>query len=212
MTDAFIPPPRQPSLVRNALRIVMIGLGCVVILLPAWLPNHPDHPIQTGTVEILQSLLLAASTAVVLGASPHAGAYRPVCRIMALGLSAAFLGEIEDFLSQFLKMKFPIGWCIGAVIMVALVIAMKHKRVVSHYLTTLGQHAGSGFIGSALLILYAFNRLMGKQAFWKATLGADFSPAVAKTCSGYLELLACYLIFIGTLGLSITLARRREPS
>ena len=81
-----------------------------------------------------------------------------------------------------------------------------------HFLGVLGNHAGAGFIAAALLIIYVFNRVIGSRAFWKATLGADFSPAIPRTCKGYLELLACYLIFIGTLGLSITLARRRESS
>jgi hypothetical protein len=60
--------------------------------------------------------------------------------------------------------------------------------------------------------LYVFNRVIGNSQFWKVTLGTAFSPEVPKICKSYLELLACYLIFIGILGLSITLARRREPS
>jgi hypothetical protein len=63
-----------------------------------------------------------------------------------------------------------------------------------------------------LLIIYVFNRVIGSQKFWRATLGSTFSADVPKICKSYLELFACYLIFIGILGLSITLARRKEPS
>ncbi len=57
----------------------------------------------------------------------------------------------------------------------------------------------------------AFHRHARAAAFWRASLGEAFSPEIPKICKSYLELLACYLIFIGALGLSLTLARRREP-
>jgi uncharacterized membrane protein len=44
------------------------------------------------------------------------------------------------------------------------------------------------------------------------SLGAAFSPNIPKICKSYLELLACYFLFIGALGLSITMARRQEPT
>jgi hypothetical protein len=189
----------------------MICAGCVAILLPAWLPNRPSVPIGRGTVELLQAFLLAAAAAVMLGAAPHAGAYRPVCRVLALGLIAAFVGEIEDFVSGILRWPFPEKWVIAAILVLALATALKHRRIMVHFIATLGQHAGSGLIAAALLIIYVFNRVIGSAAFWRASLGEAFSPEIPKICKSYLELLACYLIFIGALGLSLTLARRREP-
>jgi hypothetical protein len=190
---------------------LLICGGSVAILLPAWLPNRPAVPIGRGTVELLQSLLLAGAAAVTLGAAPHAGVYRPVCRVLGLGLIAAFVGEIEDFVSGILRWPFPEAWVIAAILLVALVTTLRHRRVMIHFAATLGQHAGSGLIAAALLILYVFNRVIGSAVFWKASLGSSFSPETPKICKSYLELLACYLIFIGALGLSITLARRSEP-
>jgi hypothetical protein len=212
MSDAPPKPQRNPSWSRTLVRLLMICAGCVAILLPAWLPNRPSVPIGRGTVELLQAFLLAASAVVMLGASPHAGSYRPVCRILTLGLIAAFVGEIEDFVSGILGWAFPEGWVIGAILLVALVAAFKHRRVMVHFIATLGQHAGSGLIAAALLIIYVFNRVIGGAAFWKASLGDAFSPDIPKICKSYLELLACYLIFIGVLGLSLTLARRKDPA
>jgi len=183
----------------------------VAILLPAWLPNRPSVPIERGTVELLQAFLLAASATVMLGASSHAGAYRPVCRILGLGLIAAFVGEIEDFVSEILGWKFPEAWVVAFILVIALITALRHRRVTIHFLSTLGNHAGSGLIGAALLIIYVFNRVIGSPKFWEAALGSASSPSIPRICKGYLELLACYLIFIGALGLSITLARRKEP-
>ena len=212
MSDALPKPQRKPSWSRTLVRALLVCAGSVAILLPAWLPNQPTVPIERGTVELLQALLLAASAAVMFGASPHAGHYRPVCRVLGLGLVAAFVGEIEDFVSEILGWKFPEAWVVGLILLVALITTFRHRRVMFDFLASLGNHAGSGLIAAALLILYVFNRVIGSVTFWKASLGSAFSPNIPRICKSYLELLACYLIFIGALGLSITLARRREPS
>lgn len=192
------------------MKTVLICAGSVAILLPAWLPNRPNVQIERATVELLQAFLLAASAAIILGAASHSGPNRPVCRALAFGLIAAFVGEIEDFVSGILGWKFPEAWFVGAILVVTLITIFKHRGVMLHFLKTLGNHAGSGFIASALLILYVFNRVIGSQKFWQATLGPGFPPDIPKICKSYLELLACYLIFIGVLGLSITLARRKS--
>lgn len=212
MSDPPPKPQRNPSLSRTLTRVLLVCAGSVAILLPAWLPNRPQVPIERGTVELLQAGLLAAASVVMFGASSHAGYYRSVCRVLGLGFLAAFVGEIEDFVSGILKWKFPEAWVIAVILLVALIIALRHRMPMLHFFATLGNHAGSGLIGGALLIIYVFNRVIGSPVFWKATLGPAFSPTIPKTCKSYLELLACYFIFIGALGLSITLARRKEAS
>jgi hypothetical protein len=211
VSESTLKPQRKSSWKRTVVRAALICAGSVAILLPAWLPNRPTAPLERGTVELLQAFLLAVSAAIMLGAASHAGQNRPVCRVLAFGLIAGFVGEIEDFISGILGWKFPEAWFVGAILIVALVTVMKHRRVMLHFLTTLGNHAGSGLIASALLILYVFNRVIGSSKFWRATLGPAMDPEIPKICKSYLELLACYLIFVGVLGLSITLARRREP-
>lgn len=203
--------PRTSSWKGNLIKALIIAGGCIAILLPAWLPNKPSAPLSSGTVELLQALLLAAAAAVMFGAQSHTGAYRPVARVLGLGLVAALIGEMEDFLSGFLGIRFPEGPVIALVILFALITAIRHKRVVVHFFSTIGRHAGSGFITAALLIIYVFNRIMGRPKFWQATLGDAYSPEVPVICSGYLELLACYLIFVGSLGFAISMARREEP-
>lgn len=212
MSDALPLSPRNPSWSRTLVRVLLICGGSVAILLPAWLPNRQTLSIERGTVELLQAFLLAAAATVMLGASPHAGPYRPVCRILAMGLIAAFVGEIEDFVSGILGWQFPEAWVAGVILLIALITTIRHRRVMLHFLADLGNHAGAGLIAAALLILYVFNRVIGSATFWQASLGAAFSPNIPKICKSYLELLACYLLFIGVLGLSITLARRHEPT
>jgi hypothetical protein len=211
MSDDPPKPQRNPSWPRTLVRILLICGGTVAILLPAWLPDRPSVPIERGTVELLQAGLLAAAAAVMFGASPHAGVFRPVCQVLALGLIAAFVGEIEDFVSGILGWHFHEAWVVGLILLVALVNTIRHRRVMLQFLSQLGNHASSGLIAAALLIIYVFNRVIGSATFWQASLGAAFSPTVPKICKSYLELLACYFLFIGALGFSITLARRKQP-
>ena len=200
------------SWLRTLVRAALICAGSVAILLPAWLPNRPSAPLERGTVELLQVFLLAAGCAVFFGATAQAGRNRPVCRILGLGLAAAVVGELEDFVTDIMGSPFPETWVIGVILAVALITALRHKKVVVAFIGTVGRHAGAGLIGAALLIIYVFDRVIGGRAFWQAALGPGFASEIPLICKSYLELLACYLIFIGSIGLALTLARREEPA
>lgn len=202
---------RRPSWLRTVVRGLLICAGCLAILLPAWLPNRPSAPLGNGTVALLQALLLSAASAVFFGTTAHAGRNRPICRILALGLAAAVIGKVEDLASLIMGRPFPENWVVGAMLSVALITALRHRRVVVEFVGTLGNHAGSGLIAAALLILYVFDKVIGRQRFWQAALGTAFTPEIPRICRSYLDLLACYLLFIGSIGLALTLARREDP-
>ncbi len=192
------------------LRGLLICAGSVTILLPAWLPNRPGAPLERGTVELMQAALLAAATVVMAGAMAHSGPRRAVCRVLAFGLAAALVGELEDFISGILKWPFPDAWVIGALLGAALITIIRHRWVMLRFFETMGHHAGAGLIAAALLIIYVFNRVIGAPQFWEAVLGDAFSPEIPRICKSYLELLACYFVFVGSLGIAITLGRREE--
>lgn len=195
---------------KTLLRGVLICAGSIAILLPAWLPNKPGAPLERGSVELMQAGLLAAATAVMLGALAHAGPRRSVCRVFAFGLGAALMGELEDFISGVLDWPFPEVWVIAVLLLAALITVLRHRRVMFRFFQTMGHHAGAGFIGAALIILYVFNRVVGSPQFWRVSLGDGFPPEIPQICKSYLELLACYFVFVGSLGLAITLGRREE--
>jgi len=211
MAEHFDTHRKRASLSGNLIRILLISAGCIAILLPAWLPNRPNTPIERGTVEMIQALLLAACAVLMFGASPHTGRYRPICRILGLAFVAALIGEIEDFVSDILGWAFPERWLIALILSVALITAFRHRRITVDFFSKLGRHAGAGLIAAALLINYVFNIVIGSSKFWKAALGPAFSAEIPIICKSYLELLACYLLFVGAFGLSLTLARRNEP-
>jgi len=202
---------RGASWLRTVVRGTLICAGSLAILLPAWLPNRPSAPLGQGTVALLQALLLSAASAVFFGATTHAGRNRPVCRILGLGLLSAVFGKVEDFASLILGRPFPENWVVGAILSVALITGIRHRRVVVQFVGTVGTHAGSGLIAAALLILYVFDRVIGKPRFWQAALGTAYAPEIPRICKSYLDLLACYLLFIGAIGLALTLARREDP-
>lgn len=216
MDSEPIPAPgtlvRKNSWLRTVVRGLMVCAGCVAILLPAWLRGGSPTPLERGTVEFMQAGLLAAACAVMLGATTHAGRHRPVARILSLGLAASVVGELEDFVSLVIGRPFPENWVVGAILLVALITGLRHRAVVVEFAGMLGRHAGAGFIGAALLIIYVFDRVIGSRLFWQAALGKGFDPQVPMICKSYLELLACYLIFIGAIGLALTLTRRKEDA
>ena len=126
------------------LRGLLICAGSVTILLPAWLPNRPGAPLERGTVELMQAALLAAATVVMAGAMAHSGHRRAVCRVLAFGLAAALVGELEDFISGIMKWPFPDAWVIGALLGAALITIIRHRRVMLRFFETMGHHAGAG--------------------------------------------------------------------
>jgi hypothetical protein len=203
---------RKSSALRTLVRGLLICAGSVAILLPAWLPNRPSAPLERGTVEFLQAGLLAAGCAVMMGATAHTGRNRPVCRILGLALAAAVVGELEDFVSLVMGQPFPEEIVVGSLLLVALITALRHRKVVIGFIGLLGRHAGAGLVAAALLIIYVFDRVVGGRAFWQASLGEGFDPRIPVICKSYLELLACYLIFIGSIGLALTLARREQDT
>ena len=212
MSDVPAKPQRNPTWLGTLVRVLLICGGTVAILLPAWLPSRQSGPVDRGIVQLLQAFLLAAAAAVMLGAAPHADGYRPVCRILALSLIAAVVAELENLLSGILGRRFPEVWVIGGILLIVLISTIRHRRVMVHFFAHIGHHAGSGLVAAGLLIIYFFNRVIGSASFWRVSLGSAFSPNIPKICKSYLELLACYFLFIGALGLSITMARRKEPS
>jgi hypothetical protein len=200
-----------PVWLRNTATALLVAAGSVLILMPAWLPDKPSFPVEGGVVETLQILLLLAATAVAIGGIRHAGRFRPICRVFALGLAAASLGELEDVLGMLVGKRFPMVWLIGPLLAAALFTLLRHRAATGLFFSSLMRHAGTGMIAAALLILYVFNGVFASRAFWKAALEEAYTPEIPTICGAYLELLACYFIFVGTVGLVLLFVRRLLP-
>ena len=173
-----------------------MGFGAVLILFPAWIPDEKSVPMEDSVVETLQSALLAFSAALLFATAPHAGPFRAVYRSLGF-LTVAFLIAARPlFRSPCLRLRRT-----GS--------PPPDLLQTLHFIGFASRHPASGFILAALILNYAFSRVFGSQAFWQASLREEYNPDIPPTCRGYLELLACYFILLGTIGYCLPLIRRR---
>lgn len=191
----------------------LISAGSVLVLFPAWLPRGQASslPVEDGAVEILQLVLLSASAAFLLAASSHAGRFRPIYQGMGFAVIAAALAELENALAGILPGNAS-HWIFVPFLVLAAAKFLKHRRESLRFVGLAARHPSSGFIAAALIIIYVFGRFFGSKAFWQATLESDFHPDLPRICRGYLELLACYLIFVGVIGFCLPVTRRTQAA
>lgn len=199
----------RPHWLGTLANTALVGLGSVLILFPAWLPRASASglDLENSAVEILQLALLLLSTAILLAASAHAGRFRPIYQALALGCLAATIGE-APWISYFLPFKedlllIPI---LGGMTL----LFIKNRRETLRFIGLSARHPASGFIAAAIIIIYVFANFFGSNAFWEASLEGHVPSGLPKICSAYLELLACYFIFVGVVGFTLPLRRGKD--
>ena len=193
-------------------RLVSTGLvilGSVAILFPAWLPEHPTLPTEEGAVEGLQLALLIASAAFWLGAARPAGDVGPFYRIMGCFSFAGALGEGDSIIEPLIKIEvevlyIPLG-------LYVLWTFRRHREYFPKFFNDFTSHPAAGFFASAFMMIYILARFLGASFLWKATLGEKYHPDIPDTVQSYLELLACYLLLVGTIGLCLK-PRDHDPT
>ncbi|MDA7506152.1 hypothetical protein N9A89_00220 [Akkermansiaceae bacterium] len=187
----------------------LVILGSILILFPAWLPNHPRLPTEESAVEALQIILLLASAAFWFGSSRSAGETGPFYKIMGAGGIAAALGEIDGLARSISNLP---SWAIFVLPAIyILVLFFKNRRIFPAFYTEFSTHPAAGFFASAFIMIYVLARFLGTPLLWKAALEANYHPDIPETVQGYLELLACYLLFVGSIGLCLR-DRKHDPT
>ena len=208
---------------RRLLVVILIVAGSILILFPAWLPDSGfpstdertaeggqleettskgfSLPTEESAVEGLQLLLLLGSAAFWYGAAKSAGEIGPFYRVMGAGGIAAALGEADYLVNDNLNIPSWILFVIPALYI--LFLSLKYRRQFPAFYTEFTSHPAAGFFASAFMMIYVLARLLGTPHLWKATLKSNYHPDVPSTVQGYLELLACYLLFVGTIGLCL---------
>ncbi len=198
-----------PAWLRTVYVAVLIGLGAVLLLFPAWLPNKPRLPVEDSAVEILQSALLGFSAALFFATVPHAGSFGPIYRawgIACLGVLVAEIGRAIDHLIDPLRHEY----IMVALLAIILITLARHRKVFLRFVGLASRHPASGFMAAAVILVYAFARVFSSEAFWSATLDGQHHPDTPKVCAAYLELLACYFVLLGAIGFCIPLTRRAQ--
>ncbi|MEM9081474.1 MAG: hypothetical protein AAGC74_12370 [Verrucomicrobiota bacterium] len=199
-----------PSWIRTVASTALVAFGSVLVLFPAWLPRATATGVnlENSTVEILQLALLLLSLAVCLAASSHAGRLRPIYQALGLGCLAAAIGEASGWLRDFLP--FHPDLLLIPVFAVMLMRVLRHPRETLRFVGLSARHPASGFIAAALIIIYVFARFFGSELFWRNTLEGEVPEGLPEICASYLELLACYFIFVAAVGFTLPLRRGKE--
>ncbi|MCH2062233.1 MAG: hypothetical protein MK194_00765 [Roseibacillus sp.] len=200
--------PNPPSWLRTILIALAMGLGAVLILFPAWLPDKKSVPLEDSVVELLQSALLAFSAALMFATAPHAGPFRAVYRSFGFVTIAALIAEIGGAIDDVINPLRHEYLVIPLLVWTGLTL-LRRRRETLHFIGFASRHPASGFVLAALILNYAFSRLFGSTVFWRASLGAEYNSDIPPICRGYLELLACYFILLATIGYCLPLIRRR---
>ncbi len=185
-----------------------MGLGAVLILFPAWLPDEKSVPLEDSVVEIMQSALLAFSAALMFATAPHAGPYRAIYRAIGFLTVAALVAEIGGAVDDIIE-PLRSEYLIGALLAWTGLTLLRHRRETLYFIGFASRHPASGFALAALILIYAFSRVFGSSVFWRASLGTNYNPDIPPICRGYLELLACYFILLAAIGYCLPLIRRR---
>ncbi len=199
----------RPNWLGTLASTALVGLGSLLILFPAWLPRASTSglDLENSAVEILQLALLLVSTAILLAASAHAGRFRPIYQALALGCTAATLGEapwVGDFL------PFEEDLLLIPILGGMSLLFIKNRRETLRFIGLSARHPASGFIAAAIIIIYVFANFFGSDTFWEASLEGNVPPGLPKICQAYLELLACYFIFVGVVGFTLPLRRGKD--
>jgi len=197
-----------PPWLRTILIAAAIGLGAVLILFPAWLPDETNAPIEDRAVEVMQSALLAFASALLFATAPHAGPFRAVYRSLALLSVTLLIAEIEGAINDVIAPLRHEYLIVPLLIWTGLTLS-RRRRATLHFIGFASRHPASGFVLAAIIIVYAFAPAFGSRAFWKTSLGTNYDPEIPSICRAYLELLACYFVLLAAIGFCLPLIRRR---
>ncbi len=197
------------------LMLLLVSLGSVAILLPASLPQSPYRAVgEDGAVELLQMVFLLLSAALFLATSGHAGRLRVIFIAFGLGAFCAAIGEYRRPLNDLIE---PVRceWLQLALLVVVGVLFFTHTKPLARFWGLASSQPTTGFLIAGLILAYVFGEAMGTRRFWEASLGAGYDTRIPRIVESYIELLACYFVFVSTLGFCLpitqTRKKRRQP-
>lgn len=186
---------------KRLLILVLIILGSIAILFPAWIPEDARVVTEDSAVEGLQWVLLLTAAAFWLGAARSAFKTGPFYRIMAALCLAGAFGEGDRLFEELFHIQ--VDYIFAVLALYVVVSFHRNRRRFPLFFTEITSQAAAGFFASALMMIYVLARALGSPLLWQATLGKRYHRDIPDTVQGYVELLACYLLLIGTLGICL---------
>lgn len=190
--------------------LIIVALGSVLILFPAFLPESRFNVVgEEGAVELLQLVFLVLSSALYFATSSHAGRLKPIFIALGLGALCGAIGEYGGTLEDLMKpvksewLQIPLFVIIGY-------IFIRYIKAFGRFWGLASRQPVSGFLGAALILAYVFGEVFGSEKFWEASLGVGYDSRIPKIVESYIELLACYFIFVATVGFCLPITKRRK--
>lgn len=201
--------PSQKTWKQPLITAILVVLGSIAIFFPAWLPDSPVLPTEDGIVEAMQFALLLTTATFWFGAARPAGRIGPFYQIMGAFTLASALGEADSLIEK--TTHFPVEYFFIPLSIFVLLKFKKHHPHFGEFLGEFSSHPAAGFFASAFMLIFVLARFLGTPLLWKASLGENYHPDVPATVEAYLELLACYLLLVGTIGLCLA-NRSHDPT
>ena len=204
MSDPTEKPWKQPLI-----SAALVVAGSFAIFFPAWLPDKPNLPTEEGIVEGLQFILLLATSAFWFGAAHPAGKVGPFYQIMGAISLASALGEGDALIEK--TTHFAVEWFFIPLGIFALFKFRNNRKYLGAFIGEFFSRPAAGFFASAFMLIFVLAKFLGTPVLWQASLGENYHSDVPQTVEAYLELLASYLLLIGTIGLCLA-PRSHDPT
>ena len=202
-------PPDARQKLGFFLVLILIAGGSLLILFPAWLPSSKYKALgEDGAVEMLQLFLLILSAALHFAAMPHAGKLSPIFSALGFGAIAAAIGEYADTIEGLIKF-IKVEWIVWPLFGIIAWKIFGNLKAFSQFWGYASKKPAAGFLLAGIIIAYVFGEVFGSKEFWQASLGTTVHREIPQVVESYLELLACYFIFISSLGFCLPITNRR---
>ena len=204
-----IPKDAQRGKLGFLLMLILVALGSLLILFPAFLPKSSFNTVgEDGAVEMLQLVFLIISAAIFFATSAHAGRLKPIFIALGLGAICAAIGEYENSLEDIIN-PVECEWIQLPIFIIIGYLFVRHAKPLGRFIGLASKRPASGFLAAAVILAYVFGEAFSSKDFWEASLGAGYDKRIPVIVKSYLELLACYFIFVTTIGFCIPITKRR---
>lgn len=205
-------PPRHPWPIGFAVACLRAGLYVLLIAGCGQLAYlEAGHFSQSrftehGLVELAQSLVLAASAALLLFVRQVQRALPTVTLLMLAFVASSLVREQDYWLDTHIaRHTWKVMVALIALPTLALVVRRRHRFAdeFRHYSNTFS----FGLFASGVLVTYVFSRLFGRQSLWQTIMQERYLRSFKNAAEEMVELLGYALILIAIIEL-VLLARR----
>ena len=206
-----IPKDAQRGRLGFILMLILVALGSVLILFPAFLPTSSFNTVgEDGAVELLQLAFLILSAALYFATASHAGRLRPIFIALGLGGICAAIGEYRNILESLIPIKAE--WLQYPLFAIIAYLFTRYIKPFGRFWGLASRQPTSGFLVAGVILAYVFGEAFGSKDFWEASLGVGYDKRIPSIVQAYLELLACYFIFVATIGFCLPITKRAKTS